>query len=75
MAKVSKKDFNLFSDSLLNYIKAIRGQATESDLLLTLHDIYENRAFIYFNDAIRLLEAEGKIVRMTQSNLIWWEAE
>jgi hypothetical protein len=63
-----------YTDDLFKTIKMLKNHATESNILRKLFKKYTYYATMFFNDSIRELEFCGKIVKMKQGGIVWYES-
>jgi len=63
-----------YTDDLFKTIKTLKNHATEFNILRKLYKKYTYYATMLFNDSINQLEFEGKIVKMKQGGIVWYES-
>ena len=62
-----------YTIDLLEAIRKLDQHTTESNILIQLDLKYGYKATMYFNDAIRKLETDGKVIRMQAGGIRFWE--
>ena len=70
-----KTDQDTFTKDLLQTIKDCGNHATESNIYRRLSKSYGMYATMFFPDSIAELEYSGKVVKMNQGGVTWWEID